>query len=82
MRVAHTSNPVGAWLILNVDLAIDRFRRAGTSVDIGARIDRIMQHTQHVVVLNLSPGNLSLMGPAPDPPWKEEVLRIESGGRS
>src|SRR5262245_44475587 len=82
MRVAHKSDPVGAWLILNVDQARGRFRRAGAPVDIGARIGGIMQHAQHIMVLELSPSELSLVRPAPDPPWKEEVFLRDRGGRS
>src|SRR5215510_13179593 len=55
-------------------LSISRLRRAGTPVDIGSCIGRVVQHPQDIMVLDLSPHKFSLMWSTPDSPWKEQTV--------
>ena len=81
MRILHKSNPLGARQILNVHLAIGGSGDVGASKDIGACVGWLVQHPQHIMMLELSPGELSLMGATADPPWKEQMLLTKMANR-
>ena len=74
MRIPYKSEPFGAGHISNMHLAIDRLGGTGSPIDVGSCIGGVVQHPQHIMVLDLSPHNLSVMWTAPDPPRKEEVF--------
>src|SRR5437588_11918992 len=64
-----------------MNFAIDGLGRARASKDIGSCIGWVMQNPQHIMVLDLSPHNFSLMRPAPHPSWKEEVFLAKVANR-
>src|SRR5512142_729493 len=81
MRMLHKGVPFGPWQILNVDLPIRHFRRASAAKDIGSRIGGLMQDPQHVVVLDWSPGEFSLMRSTADSPRREQVVLVKVANR-
>ncbi len=48
---------------------------------IGPCIGGLMQDAQHIVVLNGSRGELSLMGSTADSSWKEQALLVKVANR-
>ncbi len=57
-----------------MDLSIDGLRRASAPKGVSSRIGRVVQHAQHIMVLQLSPGDFPLMRSATHSPWKEKML--------
>src|SRR5207302_10881697 len=75
------SEPFGARHIGNMNFSIGGLCRARTSKNIGSCIGRVVQHPQHIMVLDLSPHNFSLMRPAPHPPRKKQMLLVKVANR-
>jgi hypothetical protein len=66
-----------------MNFSIGGLCRARTSKNRGSCIGRVVQHPQHIMVLDLSPHNFSLMRPAPHPPRKEQMLLVKvANGRA
>src|SRR5207302_3415456 len=81
MRILHKSDPFGARHISNMHLAIGRLAGMCSSIDIGSCISWVVQHPQHIMMLDLSPHNLSVMWTTPDPPGKEQMLLVKVAHR-
>src|SRR6266568_3132138 len=60
-----------------MNLSISGLCRARASKDVGSRIGWVVQNPQHIMMLDLSPHNFSLMRPAPNPPRKEQMLLVK-----
>src|SRR5450755_4536208 len=58
-------------------LSISGLCRAGAPKDVGSCIGWMVQHSQHIMVLDLSPHNFTLMRSAPNPPRKEQMLLVK-----
>lgn len=58
-------------------LAISRLRRAGAPKDVGSCIGRMVQHSQYIMMLDLSPDKFSLMRPAANAPGKKQMLLVK-----
>src|SRR6266699_3391123 len=67
-----------------MNLAISSLRRACTPEGIGSCVGWVMEHSQHIMVLDLSPDNLSLMRPTTNAPRKEQMLlaKVANGRKS
>src|SRR5438876_8838082 len=77
MGIFHKSNPLRARLISCMNLSINCFSRTCSPEDIGSCIGRLVQHTQHIMMLDFSPHNLSLMRSATNPPRKEQPFLVK-----
>src|SRR5437868_1713370 len=62
-------------------LAIGSLAGMCSSIDISSCISWVVQHPQHIMMLDLSPHNLSLMWTTPDPPGKEQMLLVKVANR-
>ena len=67
-----------------MNLSISGLCRARASKDVGSRIGWVVQNPQHIMMLDLSPHNFSLMRPAPNPPGKEQMflVKVANGRKS
>src|SRR6266700_5987097 len=67
-----------------MNLSISGLCRARASKDVGSRIGWVVQNPQHIMMLDLSPHNFSLMRPAPNPPRKEQMflVKVANGRKS
>jgi len=67
-----------------MNLSIGSLRRARTSKNIGPCIGWVVQNPQHIMVLDLSPHNFSLMRPASNSPRKKQVflVKVANGRKS
>src|SRR5438876_1287798 len=65
-------------------LSIGSLRRARASKNIGPCISWVMQHSQHIMVLDLAPHNFSLMWATSHPPGKEQMflVKVTNGRKS
>src|SRR6266700_3386999 len=77
LGIFYKSNPFGAREIGNMDLSIGCFGRTCSPEDISSCIGWLVQHTQHIMVLDFSPRNLSLMRSVTNPPRKEHLFLVK-----
>ena len=63
-------------------LSIGGLRRARASKDVGSCIGWVMQHPQHIMMLDLSPHNFSLSVARTEPAAERAGVPGESGERS
>src|SRR5215831_19110320 len=81
MSVLHYRNPLGAGHILHMDLPIGGSGHSRSSIDVSSRIRWLVEHPQNIMMLDFSPGDLSLMGSTTDPSWKEQSLLSKMANR-
>jgi len=78
MGIFHKSNPFGARQISRMNLSISGdAANVFAPSDIRSCICWLMQHAQHIMVLDFSPRNLSLMGSTTNPPRKEQPFLVK-----
>ena len=74
VSILYEHDPFSTRDVLNMDLSIDGLRRTSAPKGVSSRIGRVVQHAQHIVVLDLSPGDFPVMRSASHSPWKEQML--------
>jgi len=82
MGMLHKGKPLGARHIDNMHLAISSLRRVRAPKDVGSCIGGMVQHPQHIMMLDLSPDKFSLPAARSERAWERADALDESGVQS